>query len=60
LPGIAWCPGLREVRKAYAQRIGERLSEATGAAERQAAAETPGGNLLPVLAARHRVVDESF
>jgi hypothetical protein len=45
---------------AYAQRIGERLSEATGAAERQAAADTPGVNLLPVLAARHRVVDESF
>lgn len=45
---------------AYAQRIGERLSEAAGAAERQAAADTPGVNLLPVLAARHRVVDESF
>ncbi|HUB38488.1 MAG TPA: DUF2786 domain-containing protein [Streptosporangiaceae bacterium] len=45
---------------AYAQRIGERLSEATGAAERKAAADTPGVNLLPVLAARHRVVDESF
>ena len=45
---------------AYAQRIGERLSEATGATERQAAAEAAGVNLLPVLAARHRVVDESF
>jgi len=45
---------------AYAQRIGERLSEAAGAAERQVAADTPGVNLLPVLAARHRVVDESF
>jgi Protein of unknown function (DUF2786) len=45
---------------AYAQRIGERLSEATRAAERQADADTPGVNLLPVLAARHRVVDESF
>ena len=45
---------------AYAQRIGERLSEATGSAERQAAAESPGVNLLPVLAARHKVVDEAF
>jgi hypothetical protein len=45
---------------AYAQRIGERLSEASGAAEQQAAAEAPGVELLPVLAARHRVVDESF
>jgi hypothetical protein len=45
---------------AYAQRIGERLSEATEAAERQASTDTPGVNLLPVLAARHRIVDESF
>lgn len=45
---------------AYAQRIGERLAEATGDAERQAAAESPGRNLLPVLAARSRVVDEAF
>ncbi len=45
---------------AYAQRIGERLCEATGAAERQAVADTPGANLLPVLAARNRVVDEAF
>lgn len=44
----------------YAQRIGERLAQATGTAERQAAAEAPGTSLLPVLAARHRVVDESF
>ena len=45
---------------AYAQRIGERLAEAAGEAERQAAAESPGANLLPVLAARYRVVDEAF
>jgi hypothetical protein len=45
---------------AYAQRSGERLTEATGNAERQAAADSPGGNLLPVLAARSRVVDEAF
>ncbi len=45
---------------AYAQRIGERLSAATGTAERQAAADTPDLNLLPVLVARHRVVDETF
>jgi len=45
---------------AYAERIRERLAEATKAAERQADADTPGVNLLPVLATRHRVVDESF
>jgi hypothetical protein len=45
---------------AYAQRIGERLAEATGDAERQAAADSPGRNLLPVLAARSQVVDEAF
>lgn len=45
---------------AYAQRIGERLAEATGDAERQAAADSPDGNLLPVLAARSRVVDDAF
>lgn len=43
----------------YAQRIGERLAEAAGAAERQAVADSPGTNLLPVLAARHRAVDEA-
>jgi Protein of unknown function (DUF2786) len=43
----------------YAQRIGERLAEAAGAAERQAVADAPGANLLPVLAARHRAVDEA-
>lgn len=45
---------------AFAQRIGERLAEATGNAERQAAADSAGTNLLPVLAARSRVVDEAF
>lgn len=46
---------------AYAQRIGERLAEATGHAERQAAAESSAGSdLLPVLAARSRVVDAAF
>ncbi len=43
----------------YAQRIGERLTDATGTVERAAAAEAPGTNLLPVLAARHRAVDEA-
>jgi hypothetical protein len=43
----------------YAQRIGERLAEAAGAAERQAVADSPEANLLPVLAARHRAVDEA-
>jgi hypothetical protein len=43
----------------YAQRIGERLAEAADAAERQAVADSPGTNLLPVLAARHRAVDDA-
>jgi Protein of unknown function (DUF2786) len=43
----------------YAIRIGERLAGATGDAERQVAAEAPGRNLLPVLAARHQAVDEA-
>jgi hypothetical protein len=43
----------------YADRIGERLAGAAGDAERQAAAEVPGGNLLPVLAARHQAVDDA-
>ena len=43
----------------YAQRIGERLAEAAGTAERQAVADSPGTNLLPVLAARHRAVDQA-
>jgi hypothetical protein len=44
---------------AYAQRIGERLADAAGAAERQAAAAAPDSGVLPVLDARHRVVDEA-
>ena len=43
----------------YAIRIGERLAGATGEAERQAAAEAPARNLLPVLAARHQAVDDA-
>jgi hypothetical protein len=43
----------------YAQRIGERLTDAAGAAERQAVADSPGTDLLPVLAARDRAVDEA-
>jgi len=44
----------------YAIRIGERLAEAAGHAEQAAAAESPGHDLLPVLAARHRAVDEAM
>ncbi len=44
---------------AYASRIGERLDEATGSQTAQAAAEPAGGNLLPVLAARDRDVEEA-
>jgi hypothetical protein len=43
----------------YAQRIGERLADAAGAAERQAVAAAPDSGVLPVLDARHRVVDEA-
>ena len=43
----------------YAVRIGERLSEATGHAERTAAAASSGKDLLPVLAARHQAVDDT-
>jgi hypothetical protein len=43
----------------YAQRIGERLADAAGAAERKAVSASSGSDLLPVLAARHRVVDEA-
>jgi hypothetical protein len=43
----------------YAQHIGERLAEAAEAAERQAVADSADSGLLPVLAARHRVVDEA-
>ncbi|WP_405985200.1 DUF2786 domain-containing protein [Streptomyces sp. NBC_00872] len=37
---------------AYAHRIGERLAEATARTTQEAAADTEGGGLLPVLAAR--------
>jgi Protein of unknown function (DUF2786) len=43
----------------YAQRIGERLAESTGAAQKQAAAESPGTDLVPVLAARDSAVDQA-
>jgi Protein of unknown function (DUF2786) len=43
----------------YAQRIGERLAEAADAAQQQAAADSAGTNLLPVLAARDSAVDEA-
>jgi hypothetical protein len=43
----------------YAQRIGERLADAAGAAERQAVAVAPDSGVLPLLDARHRVVDEA-
>jgi hypothetical protein len=43
----------------YAIRIGERLAEASGHVEQAAAAESPGQNLLPVLAARHQAVDDA-
>lgn len=44
----------------YATRIGERLTEAAGAACSTVASELGDGNLLPVLAARSRAVDELF
>ena len=48
----------------YSQRIGERLANAAGVAERQAVAESPGTDLVPVLAARDsavkQAVDEMF
>jgi hypothetical protein len=43
----------------YARHIGERLAEAAGAAERQAVADSADSGLVPLLAARHRVVDEA-
>jgi hypothetical protein len=43
----------------YAHRIGERLADSTGEAERQAAAESPGTDLVPVLAARDSAVDQA-
>ncbi|GAA4621829.1 DUF2786 domain-containing protein [Actinoallomurus vinaceus] len=50
----------RSFLASYAARIGERLAEATGTAERRAAAEMPGTDLLPVLAARDQAVDEAM
>jgi Protein of unknown function (DUF2786) len=56
-------PGTRSFRQSflasYTQRIGGRLAEAAGAAQRQAIADAPDSGVLPVLAARHRVVDEA-
>ena len=44
---------------AYTQRVGERLADAAAAAEHKAVAAAPDGGLVPVLAARHRMVDEA-
>ncbi|WP_433469047.1 DUF2786 domain-containing protein [Spirillospora sp. CA-128828] len=44
---------------AYAARIGERLREAAGEAADSAAASAGGKDLLPVLAARDRAVDQA-
>jgi hypothetical protein len=44
---------------AYAVRIGERLRSVTDEAEREAAAASPGTDLLPVLAARTEAVEEA-
>jgi Protein of unknown function (DUF2786) len=43
----------------YAQRIGERLADSAGAAQEQATAESPGTDLVPVLAARESAVDQA-
>jgi Protein of unknown function (DUF2786) len=43
----------------YSQRIGERLADAAGMAERQAVAESPGMDLVPVLAARDSAVEQA-
>jgi Protein of unknown function (DUF2786) len=43
----------------YAQRIGERLADSAGVAQQQAAAESPGTDLVPVLAARDSAVDQA-
>jgi hypothetical protein len=55
--------GTRSFRQAfltsYAQHIGDRLANTVEAAERQAVADSVDSGLLPVLAARHRVVDEA-
>ncbi|MEV0404845.1 DUF2786 domain-containing protein [Actinoallomurus sp. NPDC050550] len=50
----------RSFLASYAARIGERLAEAADAAERRAAAEMPGTDLLPVLATRDQAVDEAM
>lgn len=44
---------------AYAARIGERLREAAGEAADRAAADAGGKDLLPVLAARDRAVEQA-
>ncbi|TDD85852.1 DUF2786 domain-containing protein [Actinomadura rubrisoli] len=44
---------------AYAARIGERLRDAAGEATNQAAAGAVGKDLLPVLAARDRAVEQA-
>jgi Protein of unknown function (DUF2786) len=45
---------------AYAERIGERLSGASEAVDREMAASAGAGNLLPVLAARDDAVRDAF
>ncbi|MEV5710937.1 DUF2786 domain-containing protein [Actinoallomurus sp. NPDC052274] len=50
----------RSFLASYAVRIGERLAEAAGAAEHRAATEAPGMDLLPVLAARDRAVEDAM
>jgi hypothetical protein len=56
-------PGTRSFRRSflasYTQRIGERLAGAAEAARRQAVADAPDCGLVPVLAGRHRAVDEA-
>jgi hypothetical protein len=55
--------GTRSFRQAflasYARNIGERLAEAAEAAEHKAVTDSVDSGLLPVLAARHRIVDEA-
>jgi len=43
----------------YAQRVGERLAQATAMAQRHAAEDAGGADLLPVLAARSAIVDDA-
>ena len=45
---------------AFADRIGERLAEATRSEEREAAGAAGGDRLLPVLARREEQVDALF